>query len=489
MRDDEAGIGSDLRARTGRGLALVLSLALSALPGCSDLLDVDLTDAITDEALEDPGGAEIQTNSAIAVVECAYSAFVAGNAAGNEDVYLRIASGMAGFAEYTTEVGTGTCDTTDGSYAWWQGMQTGRLLAEGTYDRLTDWSSEDVEERERLLAVTALYAAVPYDVFGEHVCEITVEGGPPMTPDETLEVAESWVTTALDHIATTGDFPLDNGVASSIEQTAYGLRARIRWARGPDHWSGAAADAARVDEGFVAWVSREAGLNDRRNKVAVAHHTVGYGTVIGPITWWNGDVGSGDPWPTPLPFTGYLDLAVAGDGRSVDMDGRPITTELDGAVPDPRVDVSPATLSDGYEGHRQNKYTSGGDDIPLVNWEEMWLIRAEVEGDAVARVNEIRAAHDLPSVAYAPEGEEIERLILEERRRSLFLEGRFWSTKIQNPDRLWFPRNQGVTPEGDPYGGAVRMLMDVEEYDLNEHLSRSDRATMCDEDQRPVLTS
>ena len=59
-------------------------------------------------------------------------------------------------------------------------------------------------------------------------------------------------------------------------------------------------------------------------------------------------------------------------------------------------------------------------------------------------------------------------MVFEERRRALYAEGRFTSTKIQNTDVLWFPRNEGETPFRT-YGlaGAVRQLFGGDEYEGN----------------------
>ena len=75
----------------------------------------------------------------------------------------------------------------------------------------------------------------------------------------------------------------------------------------------------------------------------------------------------------------------------------------------------------------------------------MRLIQAEANtGTAVAMVNLLRAAETpaLPDVTYNVAGDTdgILNMIIEERRRALWLEGRFWSTKIQNASKLWFPR-------------------------------------------------
>ena len=83
--------------------------------------------------------------------------------------------------------------------------------------------------------------------------------------------------------------------------------------------------------------------------------------------------------------------------------------------------------------------------------------------------------------------QQIRYMIIEERRRALFNEGRYFYTKLKNTDLLWFPRNVGAMRiAGNPYFGGVRYLMPQDEFDLNENLSLADRGTGCPEGQRPV---
>ena len=122
------------------------------------------------------------------------------------------------------------------------------------------------------------------------------------------------------------------------------------------------------------------------------------------------------------------------------------------------------------------------------------LIKAEAQGGqaAIDLVNELRTFHSLPQVTYADPGNatEIRYMILEERRRELFLTSRWWASKIQNTDVLWFPRSTGFFPEqGYELNGGVRMVMPRSEYDLNENFTVDQRSTGCDVNQRPVIRS
>src|SRR5690606_28391575 len=125
---------------------------------------------------------------------------------------------------------------------------------------------------------------------------------------------------------TVGDFELPHDIAPSAEIMAYALRARMRWAKGD--FSGATADIARVPRDFTAYVTRDAAVT-RRNKIASAGFGLPYAVMLDVNDWWQESApnpATGSQWPTPIPFTGYLNLGVLPDGRAVTEEGRPIRT-------------------------------------------------------------------------------------------------------------------------------------------------------------------
>ena len=76
---------------------------------------------------------------------------------------------------------------------------------------------------------------------------------------------------------------------------------------------------------------------------------------------------------------------------------------------------------------------------------------------------------------------------IEERRRALFLEGRFHPAKIKNLDILWFPRAQGQTPgAGRALLGGVRFTMPNDEYLYNPNTNGdlNLRGTKCAQHER-----
>jgi len=482
--------------RVARRLSLVFALA--ALGACDSILEVDLPGQVTEDALYTPGQAPILVNSVASLFECGYSDFVASDGAGYEDAMTRDTGWWGGRHEFDPEPPTGECNTQDTGVGWWTPLQAARLVGEETYRRISsEWDVSEIPgDPEKLMAELAIYNGATYGLFGEHFCEMSFEGGPLMSPDAVLAEAEQWLTDGLGHIsAAGGDFALPAGVTSSARQLALLLRARVRWARGDA--TGAAADAGMINQGFVAYVTRDAGGERTRwNKVYNSHNQEQINTVIGAVTWWSGppNPATGVSWPDTIPFTGYRDLGILADGRAVNDNGVPITTADAGASADPRVPVvDEGRVFNEHPVWRQEKYPALDSNIPLAKWEEAWIIQAKIDGGqtAVDRVNDIRAAYGLPAAAYvnAADANQVRNLVLEDERRTLFLEGRWWSTKIQ--ERLWFPRGVGNVQPPTTFGylGGVRMVMPENEFRLNDNFSLDDRATLCDPLERPEVVA
>jgi hypothetical protein len=296
---------------------------------------------------------------------------------------------------------------------------------------------------------------------------------------------------------------------------AYGLRAQVRWMAG--NKTGALADAAQVPAGFTAWVTRDVGVTStsqddmtRQNRGWTSGTGGGFFELYDPIDWWTGkglpNPVTGKPWATPIPFTGWTYLGILPDGRAVRDDGVPIRYQVGpapwrnahgvtaGAVPDTRVQHTTRQIQGKQAtGEVPAKYTGQDSDIALVNWREMVLIRAELEGGqrAIDLVNELRVAAGLPRVTYitgaTATAEQIRYMIIEERRRALFYEARFFYTKLKNLDLLWFPRRVGGTRvQNHIFQGGIRYTMPTGEYVANVNLSTADMATGCAPNERPV---
>ena len=500
--------------RQGRVAALMCAVA--ATGACDTLLEVDLPAAVTADALDDPATAATQVNSVMGAVECAYSALVVW-ASGLEDNFQRVAGSGPGFTQYGDTPSGGDCDTGVWDDSFVENLLIARSEGYRSYDQILN-TTATVANKERLLATLAMYNAVTLGVFGEYFCDFAISSydraggvttfGQPMTPDEVLAVAEGWADSVFLHQATPAAVTTTAGtVTSDMLQTTYGLRARIRYAQGD--LAGAAADAALVSDNHMSWVLRE-DPEDRRNAVASVQGNAGgvqsQGFLQGPVT-----VGANPgiselgvhpvtlaAWPNPVPFTGYLNLAIeTATGRAVSDAGYPLTTGA-GMTLDTRVPHANGNTAGGVR-PVERKYDQLSDDIALVNWREMRLIRAEAAGPSAAgvdHVNAIRTADGLPLVAGAyrtlveGDADRFDDLIIEERRRALWLEARFWSTKIQKNEKLWFPRRVGewVNVSNYELNGGVRMLMPQSEYQINPNFGGLDaRGQGCDPGERPVF--
>lgn len=452
----------DLQKRESTAMSrrslIAVALMFGSLSACDGLLDVELPGDITEAGLFVPGMAEMIVLSAMGRVECAFSSFNAFDGAGNADVLWRTTGYRAGMSEYRERPSTtSACGPSGTGYGWYVPTQVGRAMNEKAYKQLTEWTDEEVPDREKYLATTAIYAGFAYQLLGEHFCEMAINVGALMTPDQVLAESERWFTTALQHINSTGDFSLVS--TSSTRQMAQLGRARVRIARGD--MAGAAEDARQIKPGFIAWITRDNSEIERRN--AIEGNTIA--SIAHEITWEG----------QTIPFTGYFNLTIDDRGRS-EIDGKPVKNE---GTPDPRVKATPTGLlvpGHPFEIWRQVKYTSPADDIPLVRWAEAQLILAEIENSAndqqsaVNRVNILRDVHNLPHYSIEnPSQVQVRQLILEERRREFFLEGRWWAEKLRNS--LWFPRGVGTVPTlKQLYSDGTCMLLPESEYELNPNL-------------------
>jgi hypothetical protein len=496
-----------------------LLCAVAAMGACDQLLEVELPSAITADALDDPTTAALQVNSIIGAVECAYSALVV-HASGAEDNFQRVAGSGPAFSQYIDTPSGGDCDTGNWDDSFVENLVVARSEGYRAYNQLLT-TPVTIANKERLLSQLALYNAVTLGVFGEYFCEFAISSydrvsgettfGQLMTPAQTLGLALGWTDSVFTHLAlgAAGDTLLSttSGVISTnIRTTTRGLRARMLYANGD--LAGAAAEAALVPDNHMAWVLRE-DPEDRRNAMALvqgnANSVQSQGFLQGPVAIGVNpgvsELGShpvtGTPWPNPVPFTGYLNLAIeTATGRAVSDAGYPLTTGV-GMTADTRVPHQNGNTAGGVR-PVQRKYTTLSADIPLLNWREMRLIRAEAAGPSAAgvdHVNAVRAAAGLPLVQGAyrllveSNADRFDDLIIEERRRALWLEARFWSTKIQKNEKLWFPRRVGEWVNQSNYElfGGVRVLMPNNEYEINPNFGRAARGTGCPVEERPVF--
>ncbi|MGH7475239.1 MAG: hypothetical protein ACRELD_03035 [Longimicrobiales bacterium] len=235
-------------------------LTLGGLTGCENLLEVDLPGVVEAGRLDDPEMASLLVNSAIADFECAYNNYTFGASAYSDETWHSGGDqvgrewGMRVINADHQNFAQGRCE--DKSFGQYTVIQTARVAAEDAIRRITAFPDADVPNKSLLIATSHAYAGYSYVMLGELFCEMVVDGGPLMTPDEVLRKAEEHFTSAIDVAGSVGNLEI-------VHMARVG-RARVRLHLGDG--SGAVSDAQVVPEGFVKVATRGDDHPRRYNK-------------------------------------------------------------------------------------------------------------------------------------------------------------------------------------------------------------------------------
>lgn len=402
-----------------RLVTVLLVVGTTTACDLESILAVELPGKVAESDLSDPELAQTLVNSVITDLECAWSEYTAASAH-HSDEYIQ-ASGNLWFRNWgqrrtladDSRYGTGTCSST---YAFYTPLHTARFQAQDVYRRLTSEQFSGVPDLDDKLATVRAYGAYALVALGEGFCEMTLPQGlgvpgPLVSPDSVLRLAEARFTEALELADQAGN--------DDIRNLALVGRARVRLDL--EDFAGVIADASAVSDGYLKVATRDESDDRREN--------------------FNFDIAN-DHENTPH-------ASVAPDYRdlTIDADGRP--TEGDG-VPDPRVNVE----TEGFLGHNNvtviwyhDKYTSRTSPMPIASHKaaRLFLAEAYVRTGELDRareiINERRVELGLPAFTPAASQDELLQLVLEERRRDLFVEGghrlndmlRFRSTPFEIP--------------------------------------------------------
>jgi hypothetical protein len=233
-------------------------------------------------------------------------------------------------------------------------------------------------------------------------------------------LAESRFGTAITAAGTTTSL-------AEIRNAALVGRARARLFQ--NNATGAAADATLVPAGFVLNATYDGNNNRRYNRVYSSTGQFGFYTV--------------DPAVRNLTTEGVTDP-------------RSATIQFSTRAADNRATiVGPA------------KYSGQGSPIRVASYREAQLILAEAQGgtQAVNIINALRATHSLPAYTGPTDAASIRTLIIEERRRELFVEG-FRNYDIQRFNLPLVPAPGTAFPfKGGSYGNTTCLpLPDSERF-------------------------
>jgi starch-binding outer membrane protein, SusD/RagB family len=398
-----------LRARRFSTALAALGLTFSA--ACNSLLTVDNPGQVPAEALADPALMPILEAASLQQFQCAFAQFVAtGSMLSSEQLS---ANGFVdnhpwewrGEQEIKNAPGSCPASRATTSMGFYTPLQQARFQLDDAAARLETFTDDQVPNRTKILAEMRAYGGYSYLLLAEGMCQMTIDNGPAMTDAEVLAIAEQRFTDAIALATTAGD--------ASLKNMALVGRARTRLDLG--NMGGAAADAALVPAGFVRIAEYSETTPARENRV--------------------------------------YNLTVRNDYLSTGPDYRGLTVN---GAPDPRVKVKDMNRlgSDNVTPmFQQQKYTgSGAVPLPIASWNEAQLILAEATGGqaAIDAMNRVRAANGVPALVANP-ASDLEPIILEERRRQLFLEGQRYADML----RKNLPFVTGVNRKGQTFGAVT----------------------------------
>jgi hypothetical protein len=416
-------------ARRGRALPLAgLALAAGLFVGCntSRLLDVTTPNQVPVEVLDQPSNAVLMVNSMVGDYQCAHgSAVVVEALIAGEMNDAQLGAAQWDYARRTANAltngiyGTAGCAATQAPGIYLP-LSTARFDADHAIANLTTWTDAQVPGRVGLLAVADLYAGFSYSFLGMAMCQAAFDNGPAVNQKGMFALAEQRFTDAIANAQTAG--------ADSVRFAAYVGRARVRLYQG--NTAGAIADAQLVPKGFVMNASTSGTALRLYNRVYAVTKQYGFYSIPSFSQNMKTENGEVDP-------------------RSA--------TQLAGT----RSANNNQTII-----YTANKYIAGdAAPIPLARYEEAQLILAEAQGgaQAVTIINAMRATVGLLPYVGPTDAASIQNLVIDERRRVLFLEG----TRNYDIERFKIPFNPPVGANfpvgGGTYGNTTCLpLPDVE---------------------------
>lgn len=378
MRNERHARGSSRR------MLVACMLAIFATTACSTdkWLDVSAPGLLPADNLESPDAAALLVNGAIGNFECALgAAIMVTGIIGDEfsDAQLGAAQWPYDRRDANTQpggiYGTSGCTSAQGPGIYTP-LSVARWSADNAFRALETFTDDQVARRDSLRAASVLYAGFSLASLGMAMCSAAIDEGPEITNLQLFAEAENRFTTAL-------ALAQQAGITSYQHAANVGL-ARVRLFQGNN--AGAASAAALVPAGFVLETSASGSEARRYNRV--------YHSNVQSRTY------------------------------TIESQSRNLMTE---GVEDPRslTEESGLRTADGQLGWIQTKYTSFATPTPIARYEEAQLILAEVQGgqDAVDIIDALRAPHGIPAYTGATDAASIRDLIVEERRRELFVEG------------------------------------------------------------------
>ncbi len=400
---------------------IVIALALVAA-GCGSLTETSASQVLASSLLQ-PANAPLIANSVVADFECAYADYATATGLVSDeladaqlfalgwDYDRRTMAATSPILDYTCAP-IGNNPGSQQNPGVWAPLSTARFDGDTLLSLLNGWTATQVPNRVQLIGQTAAYTGYTLTLMGETMCAGAIDGGPKITSDSLLGLAEVHYGIAITNATAAHD-------TVSLNMALLG-RARERLDRGQS--VNAAADAALIPAGFLKVATYDGGSTRRENRLY---------TVMFRDLFYSVDV----------PFQHFM---------------------TNGAQ-DPRVLVD----STGILGQDQvthvwaaEKYPTIGTPIPIAHWSEAQLIQAEAANDAsnpsdaIGFINAIRASEGLPAYAGATDQASVQVAIVHERAAELWLEGHRLADMIRYGQALipYYPPVGAPFKDGGNFG-------------------------------------
>ncbi len=422
-----ASLGATLRRGSRTILGLTVAATVAVACNSSDLLDVETPANVPVGILDQPANATLMVNSAVADFECALGSTIAVQGIISDelaDAQLGAAAWPYDRRDANTQTngayGTNSCSNqqTPGIY---NPLSTARWDADHAVKNLTSWTDAQVSNRQALLAKANLYSGFSYSFIGMAMCSAAFDLGPEVQQAAIFPLAEAKFTAAIAAAQGSGQ--------TAILNAAYVGRARVRLFL--NNKTGAAADAALVPAGFALNAANDGTDSRLFNRIFAITSQAGFYTVEGSSRDLRTENGELDP-----------------RSASTQTSTRPADARSVIFVP--------------------NKYQAGYTaPTRVASYVEAQLILAEAQGgaNAVTIINAMRSAVGLKPYTGATDAASIQSLIIDERRRVLFLEG-FRNYDMQRFNVPFSPAVGTAYPiKGGTYGNTRCLpLPDVERF-------------------------
>jgi hypothetical protein len=398
-------------------IGVVLILAATA---CDRLLTEPSPSQVLTTTLQTPQNAPLLVRSAIADFNCAYAQYALASGLVVDELLNAQLQTVAFDMDRRTMTAANTgndigvlCETGQQAVGFYSPMQIARFDGEQAATLLTTWTDAQVPGRLQLRGSAQAYEAYALALMGEGMCTDAIDGGPELSADSVLGLAEARFTAAITDATQAAD--------TATMRLAILGRARVRLDRGKP--AAAAADAGNIPVTGFEVDATFSGISVRtENRLWSQMRRDNFAGVEGPFQHAVDPAGSGQP--------------------------------------DPRV-LSDSTGGFGNNGvaiFAARKYPAITSPIPIAHSSEAQLIIAEADVDAHnllganAIVNALQTAQGLNTFPPFPDSATAMNAIIVERGRELFLEGHRLSDYIRY-GRTPLPLNPApATPY--PYGAG-----------------------------------